>query len=60
VQLYGDSVNINNSNSFTNLTVTTIGGLFQTVYINGAVYVNGRSLQAFSTGSSGGQWFFSN
>ena len=60
LQLYGDSVNINNSNSFTNLTVTTIGGLFQTVYINGAVYVNGRSLQAFSTGSSGGQWFFSN
>jgi hypothetical protein len=60
ISLYGNSVNINNTNSITNLTTTTVGGLFQTVNLNGAVYVNGFPLQVFTYGSSGGQWSFPN
>jgi hypothetical protein len=60
VQLYGDSVNINNSNSISNLTTTTIGGLFQTIYLNGAVYINGKLVTGFGLGPTNGQWSFPN
>jgi hypothetical protein len=60
VQLYGDTVNINNSNSISNLTTTTIGGLFQTIYLNGAVYINGKLVTGFGIGPTNGQWSFPN
>ena len=60
VQLYGSNININNTNSVTELNTVTIGGLVQTVNLNGFVFVNGKLLQPFQTGPAGGQWFFSN
>lgn len=60
VQLYGNNVNIGISNSITNLPVVSIGGIFSTVYLTGAVYVNGTLLVPFVTGSAGGQWYFPN
>lgn len=60
VQLYGNNVNIGISNTITNLPVVTIGGLFSTVYLTGAIYVNGSLLVPFVSGSAGGQWSFPN
>jgi hypothetical protein len=60
IQLYGDTLNINNSSSLTNFTTTNIGGLFQTVYLNGYVYINGRLVTGFGIGGTNGQWNFAN
>ncbi len=60
VQLYGSTINIGVSNTPTSLPVVSIGGLFSTVYLTGAVYCNGRLLIPFQTGPAGGQWTFTN
>lgn len=61
VNLYGSSININNTNSITEFNTVTIGGLVQTVYLNGFVYINGKLVTTgFGTGGTNGQWSFPN
>lgn len=60
VQLYGNNVNIGISNTISNLPVVTIGGIFSTVHLYGAVYINGSLVIPFLPGPSGGQWQFPN
>jgi hypothetical protein len=60
VQLYGSNININNSNSITEFNTVTIGGLVQTVNINGYVFINGRLITGFGIGATNGQWSFPN
>ena len=60
VQLYGSTININNTNSISEFNTVTIGGLVQTVYLNGFVYINGKLVTGFGIGPTNGQWSFPN